>query len=98
MRGEIAIALCGTCFRLRPSFSSLVALESEVGSLFALMERAGRSEVRLQDIAAMFWHCLDGAEIARADFESLLLEAGLLALLPPYRALLASSFAGQIDA
>ena len=44
--------------RLRPSFDALVRAEQELGPLFALVERAGEGQLRLAEIAALFWHCL----------------------------------------
>ena len=35
----------------------LVRAEEELGSLFALVERAGQGELLLSEIAALFWFC-----------------------------------------
>lgn len=94
LRGEVDLLLPGTSVRLRPSFSALVAAESELGSLARLLERAGEGDVRLADVAALFWHCAQW-EGERPAFEALLAEAGLGTLLPSYRRLLARIFAGQ---
>ena len=51
---------------LRPSFDALVRAEEELGPLFALVERAGEGQLRLTEIAGLFWHCLaDRAELTR---------------------------------
>jgi hypothetical protein len=81
-------------FQLRPSFSALVAAEGEVGSLFRLLHRAGAGDVRLTEMGTLFWHCLAERDGDRAAFEQRVLEAGPVALLRPYRALLAAIFGG----
>lgn len=96
LRGEVALLLGGESFVLRPSFQQLVAAEAEVGSLFRLLECAGRGEVTLTEMGALFWHCLVQPEagLARAAFEARLLAARPGALLAPYRQLLAAIFGG----
>jgi hypothetical protein len=85
----------GPCL-LRPSFGALVAAESELGSLFALLERAAAGEARMAEMAALFWHCrAEPGEMERGRFEAALLEAGLAAMLPPFRALLSGVFGGR---
>jgi len=49
----------GEALTVRPSFAALVAAEAELGSLFALVERAAAGEMRLSEMAALFWHCID---------------------------------------
>lgn len=58
LRGEAQIAVDGTLHVMRPSFDALVRTEEELGPLFALVERAGAGQLRLVEIAALFWHCL----------------------------------------
>lgn len=100
VRGEVGVTLGGREMLLRPTFGALVAAEGEVGSLFRLLDRAGRGEVQLGEIAALMWHCRSeeagrcapGDGEGRAAFEGLLMAEGLLKLLDPYRALLAAVF------
>lgn len=94
LRGEVALRLNGRELLLRPTFGRLVAAEAETGSLFALVERAVSEDVRLADMAALFWHCLD-EEQERSAFEEALLAAGVASLLPVYRTLLTRMFAGS---
>lgn len=94
LRGEVALLLDGQMWRLRPSFERLVAAEAELGSLFALLERVGAGDVRLGEVEGLFWCCLDGERPERAEFRAWLAEAGMTALLPPYRQLLAQVFTG----
>lgn len=56
-RGEAGLSVGGEKLMLRPSFSALVAAEEELGSLFALVERAADGKLRLGEIAGLFWHC-----------------------------------------
>ena len=92
VRGEVGMILAGREMLLRPTFGALVAAEGEVGSLFRLLDRAGRGEVQLGEIAALMWHCRAEEGGERAAFEGLLMAEGLLRLLDPYKALLAAVF------
>lgn len=95
LRGEVVLAVGGSELRLRPAFEALVAAEAELGSLFGLIERAGRGDVRLADVAGLFWHCCaDGRGTDRAAFEDRLLADGLAVLVVPYRTLLVRLFGG----
>ena len=62
LRGEAVLVLGERRYLLRPSFEALVAAEEELGSLFALVERAGEGGLRLSEIAALFWHCCPADE------------------------------------
>jgi hypothetical protein len=96
-RGEVALSLPSGDIVLRPTFSALVAAESEVGSLLALLDRAGEGDVRLGDMGPLFWHAsaAGGCSQDRAAFEAQLVEVGLAAVMPAYRLLLASVFGGR---
>ncbi|MCS6987769.1 MAG: gene transfer agent family protein [Sphingomonadaceae bacterium] len=94
LRGEVALDLPGGVVRLRPTFAALVAAEEELGPLVRLVERAGNGEIRLGEIAALFWHCAETAE-PRPEFEARLARAGLKALYPRFRALLLRIFEGS---
>jgi hypothetical protein len=94
IRGEVALRLPGGVVVLRPSFGALVAAEAELGSLFALLERAGCGEVRLGEMAGLFWHCAVAPEMVRDRFEAELVALGPARLLGPYKALLGAIFGG----
>lgn len=94
LRGEVSLPLAGGALVLRPAFGALVAAEAELGSLFGVLERAGRGDVRLGEMAALFWHCAGDGAGPREAFEAALMAAGPARLLGPYRALLASIFGG----
>ena len=97
VRGEVLVSLpAGDCV-LRPTFSALVSAEGEVGSLLALLDRAGGGDVRLGDIGPLFWHALavPGAWVDRHAFEAELAGAGLRVLIPPYRSFLSAVFGGR---
>ncbi len=96
-RGEASLRVGGEALRLRPSFAALVAAEEELGPLFALVERAAAGELRLGELAALFWHCLaDGpGGLTRERFGEALAEAGLAALTPALRVLLKQILQGR---
>jgi hypothetical protein len=81
---------------LRPSFSALVAAEEELGPLFALVERAGAGQLRLAEVAALFWHCLtERADLTRDQFGEAVAAMGLAAASKPLRQLLAQILQGD---
>ena len=62
VRGEASLRVGETDILLRPTFAALVAAEEEIGSLFALVERAAAGQLRLSEMVALFWHCrVEGA-------------------------------------
>jgi len=88
-RGEATILIAGRPRVLRPTFSALVAAEEELGSLFALVERAGEGRLRLQELAALFWHCLtDRGELSREAVGEAVVARGLAASSKPLKTLL----------
>ena len=89
LRGEASIAIGGRDRLLRPTFAALVAAEEELGSLFALVERAGEGRLRLAELAALFWHCLAERDaVARAEVGEAVATNGLAACAKPLRTLL----------
>lgn len=94
-RGEAALVVAGQPRRLRPSFEALVAAEEELGPLFALVERAAAGQLRLAEMAALFWHCLDArGELTREEVGDAVARQGLAACAAPLRALLAQILQG----
>ena len=97
-RGEAAIVVGGARLSLRPSFSALVAAEEELGSLFALVERAAEGGLRLNEIAGLFWHCLaerPGA-LTRERLGEAIAEQGLAKATPVLRVLLTQILQGRV--
>lgn len=95
-RGEAALPIGGTCHVLRPTFSALVAAEDELGPLFALVERASEGQLRLAEIAALFWHCLaDRGAASRDDVGDAVMAMGLAKASGPLRVLLAQILQGR---
>lgn len=83
---------------LRPSFSALVAAEEELGPLFALVERAGAGQLRLGEMAALFWHCLaDREDLTRDAVGEAVMTVGLAAASAPLRVLLGQILQGNAD-
>jgi hypothetical protein len=66
-----------------------VIAEEELGSLFALVERASDGRLRLEELAALFWHCLvDRAEVSREAVGEAIVAQGLAATSKPLKTLL----------
>lgn len=90
VRGEAALTLDGVALTVRPSFAALVAAEAELGSLIALVERAGEGRLALSEMAALLWHCLaarpDGW--TRERFGEAILRGGINHALPAVRTIL----------
>jgi len=99
VRGEVPVTLGGTAYILRPSFSALVAVESEVGPILELAQAAAQARVRVDTVATVFHHCLqlpEGAE--RPSPEAIgdwILADGMIAALKAYRTLLENVLGGR---
>lgn len=94
-RGEAELVIAGAAHKLRPSFTALVAAEEELGPLFALVERAGSGQLRLAEMAALFWHCLAARDgLTREVVGEAVVDQGLAACAKPLRALLAQILQG----
>lgn len=56
LRGEFAIKVGATNYRIRPSFQAIQSLEDEVGSIIKLMARMARAEISLREATTiMYW-------------------------------------------
>ncbi|MGF7154432.1 gene transfer agent family protein [Novosphingobium gossypii] len=95
LRGEATLVIAGTEHLLRPTFTALVAAEEELGPLFALVERAGSGQLRLTEIAALFWHCLADPAIPREMVGEAVVAQGLAAVAAPLRMLLGQILKGS---
>ena len=97
LRGEAALRVAGRERVLRPTFAALVAAEEELGSLFALVERAGSGQLRLAELAALFWHCLaDQGALTREQVGEAVAANGLAAAAQPLRVLLQQILQGRV--
>jgi len=97
IRGEASLRIAGRERVLRPSFAALVAAEDELGSLFALVERAGAGQLRLAELAALFWHCLGEREdVTREHVGEAVLTTGLAGCAPALRCLLGQILQGRM--
>lgn len=90
VRGEAQVA----GYKIRPCFTALVAAEEELGSLFALVERAAGGQLKLGEMIALFWHCLED-EVPRPDFGDAVLAGGLAAATPALKILLGQILSGR---
>ncbi len=94
-RGEATLDIAGRDCRLRPSFAALVAAEEELGPLFALVERAGEGQLRLGEMAALFWHCMEErGDLTRDDVGAAVMRHGMAASVKPLRVLLGQILQG----
>jgi len=88
-RGEAELVIAGQAHLLRPTFTALVAAEGELGSLFALVERASAGELRLEEMVALFWYCLvDRPTISREAVGQAVVAHGLAGVARPLGVLL----------
>lgn len=96
LRGEATLEIAGRARILRPTFAALVAAEDELGPLFALVERAADGQLRLAELATLFWHCLAEREVlARDEVGEAVLATGLAGCAPALRALLGQILQGR---
>ncbi len=95
-RGEAALLVAGRLQILRPTFAALVAAEDELGPLFALVDRASEGQLRLSEIAALFWHCCDNrASLSREEVGEAVMAMGLAGASTPLRELLKQILQGR---
>ena len=96
-RGEASILVNGETLVLRPSFGALVAAEGELGSLFALVERAAEGRLGLGEIAGLFWHLVDArpAGLSREDVGEAVVAGGLVRASPVLRVVLGQILQGR---
>ena len=96
-RGEAMLVVAGKPRLLRPSFHALVLAEEELGPLFALVERAGDGQLRLTEIAALFWHCLaEQGDVTREQVGEAVMAMGLAAAAAPLRTILRQILQGRM--
>lgn len=90
-RGEAVINTRNAAFMLRPSFAALVAAEEELGSLFAMVERAAEGRLKLAEMVALFWHCHHDVapDLTRDEFAEDIVSTGLAGVTPALKILLA---------
>ena len=96
LRGEASFELGGEIQVLRPSFEALVAAEEELGSLFALVERASQGSLTLAEITALLWHCLPhDTRPERSVLGAAVLAMGMVNATTPVRVILAQVLQGK---
>ncbi len=96
LRGEAALVVGGVSHVLRPSFENLVLAEGELGSLFALVERAAQGALTLTEMTALLWHCLPGeGRPERVAVGQAVLRMGMVEAIGPVRAVLRQVLQGE---
>ena len=96
-RGEAVLRVAGETLVVRPSFAALVAAEVELGSLFALVERAADGRLGLGEMVALLWHCLADppAGLTREDFAEAVVAGGIAAATPALKSVLSQVLSGR---
>lgn len=96
-RGETVLRVGGEELVLRPSFAALVAAEEELGPLFALVERAAAGDLRLSEMAVLFWHVVDARPewVTREAVGEAVLAMGLAEATPVLRVVLKQILMGR---
>lgn len=95
-RGEASIALGGKEFVLRPSFAALVAAEEELGSLFAMVDRAAQGSLTVAEITGLLWHCMPAEDRPNRDaVGEAVLAIGLVEAAKPLRTIFAQVLKGR---
>jgi hypothetical protein len=94
MSPSLMLTLGANSFAFRPSYAALVAAEAEVGSLFALAERASSGTLTLHEMIALVWHCRTETALAREAFGEACVQAGLAQITPLFRALMEQALGG----
>ncbi len=95
-RGESSIVINGQLFLLRPSFEALVLAEEELGSLFAMVERASDGSLTIAEMAALIWHCMPvDTRPERSIVGAQLLSIGLVEAAKPVRTIFAQVLKGS---
>lgn len=97
-RGEAALSVGGERLTIRPTFEALVQAEEELGPLFALVERAAEGQLRLAEMAALFWHCAASRPegLTRERFGQAIAEQGLANVTPSLKVLLTQILQGRV--
>ncbi|RGP41647.1 hypothetical protein BPTFM16_01954 [Altererythrobacter insulae] len=94
-RGETSIVIDGQLYQLRPTFTALVAAEEELGSLYAIVDRAAEGAITLTEIATLLWHCLPNQERpSRESVGEAVIGMGLLEATKPMRKILSQVLQG----
>jgi len=98
MRGEASLTIGGESLLLRPSFAALVAAEKELGSLFALVERAAEGRLGIGEMTSLFFHCAVDRpeEVTRDRIGQAIAEIGLARATPALRMLLTQILQGRV--
>lgn len=95
-RGEAIIHVGGRELLLRPSFDALCRAEDELGSLFAMVDRAGEGQLRLSEIASLFWYCLaQPGAVEREAVGEAVLDMGLAKATDPLKQLFGQILRGR---
>jgi hypothetical protein len=97
-RGEASLKVGGETIVIRPSFGALVAVEEELGPLFALVERASEGRLCLSEMVALFDHMSRHGRpggVTRERIGEAIIERGLAGVTPQLRIILGQILQGR---
>jgi len=95
-RGEATLSVGGVPRLLRPTFTALVQAEEELGPLFALVDRAAAGQLRIAEVAGLFWFCMaDRDAVSREAVGEAVTALGLARCAAPLRTLLSQILQGS---
>lgn len=97
VRGETALDIGERTFVLRPSFSRLVAVEEELGSLLALVGRAADGQLKLSEVATLFWYLVQNRpeDLTREQLGEEIVRLGLSGTTPALKSILKQILQGH---
>lgn len=95
--GEITLVLAGTTFLLRPSFSTLMALETATGTgLITLARKFAGGDFTLAELGALVKAGIEGAGgVAPDNMGELITREGVANVAAPLSRFLAQALAGE---
>lgn len=97
-RGEATLCVAGVDLVLRPTFQALVSAEGELGSLFALVERAADGRLLIGEVATLFWHTVEARPegLTREAVGEAVARIGLARAAPVLKGLLQQILQGAV--
>ncbi len=81
VRGEVLLEMAGRHFTLKPTFESIIDIESRLGGVVALAMRASKGEYGLKDITTVIWCTLNHLGSDKPSYENIgqmILDTGLV--------------------
>jgi hypothetical protein len=99
-RGEQTLTIGSRSFKLKASFEALAGIEQDLNcGLLILMQRVGKGDIRLKDVAMIFWHCAlaGGEKLEFKEAGKILLDNSYLQVAPKLLELMSESVTAGRD-